>query len=181
MFKMDDEIYHAQYERKRRLIPCPDCMGKRFLTVIMGDDSKVTIDCVGCTRGAYDGPHGNIETWGYEATVTKRKITGMEVTPQKTEYKSHIFCDEGGSSYYTLKDDDIFHTEAEAIIRANELKAEAEKEEAKRLMQKHDHNRSWAWNATYHRSCLKRAEKDMAYHSAKLSVAKIKAKEAPKC
>ena len=172
MYKINEEIYHAQYERKQRFIVCPDCMGKRFLTVIMGDDSKVTIDCVGCTRGAYEGPHGNIETWDFEPTVTKRKITGMEVTPQKTEYKSHIFCDECGSSWHSLKNEDIFTTEAEAIIRANELKEEAGKEEVKRLSQKHDRNRTWAWNAHYHKDCIRRANKDLIYHTGKLDSAK---------
>ena len=177
MYKINDEVYHAQYERKRRLIPCPDCMGKKFLTVIMGDGSHVTIDCAGCTRGAYEGPHGNIETWDYEATVTKRKITGMEVTPQKIEYKSHISWGEDGSSYLTLKDEDIFDTEAGAIARANELKAVAEKEEAIRLMQKHDRNRSWAWNASYHRKGVKDAERNLAYHAAQLDRAKVHVKE----
>lgn len=177
MFKINDEVYHAQYERKQRFIVCPDCMGKKFLTVIMGDGSTVTIDCVNCTRGAYEGPHGNIETWDYEATVTKRKITGMEVTPQKTEYKSYILCDDGGSSYYTLKNDDIFATEAEAVIRANELKAEAEKDEAKRLLQKYDHNRTWAWNASYHRKGIKDAERNLIYHTAQLERAEIHVKE----
>ena len=177
MFKINDEVYHAQYDRKQRYIVCPDCMGKRFLTVIMGDDSRVTIDCVGCTRGAYEGPHGNIETWDYEATVTKRKITGMEVNLQKTEYKSHIFCDENGSSYFTLKSEDMFSTEAEATVRAKELKAEAEKEEAKRLTQKHDRNRSWAWNASYHRKGVRDAERNLAHHTAQLTRASVHVKE----
>ena len=31
---------------------------------------------------------------------------------------------------------------------------------------------TWAWNVTYHRGCIKRAESDLAYHAAKLAVAK---------
>ena len=175
MFKINDEVFWARYERKQRYIKCPECFGKRFLTVIMGDESRVTIDCVGCTQQPYEGPSGSIVTYDFEALVIKTKIEGMEIRPDKTEYRS--YCDSGHSSYYTLKDEDIFYTEVEAIARAKVLKDEADKEEAKRLLQKHDRNRTWAWNAHYHRDCIRQANKDLIYHTAKLEVAKSLGKE----
>jgi hypothetical protein len=177
MFKINDVVFWARYERKERWIKCPECMGKKFLTVIMGDDSQVTIDCVGCVGGQYEGPRGVIVTYDYEGYVTKTKIDGMEIGQEKTKYKSSICSGEGYSSYYTLETEDIFLTEAEAIARTVELTAQADIKESKRLTQKHDRNRTWAWNAHYHRDRLRQANKDLIYHTAQLERAKYHVKD----
>ena len=39
---------------------------------------------------------------------------------------------------------------------------------------KEQQHRSWAWNATYHRKCLKEALRQVEYHTAKLNVAETK-------
>ena len=36
--------------------------------------------------------------------------------------------------------------------------------------------RSWAWHVTYHRREIKRAERDLEYHTRALGIAKEKAK-----
>ena len=47
---------------------------------------------------------------------------------------------------------------------------EEEKEELL-VTSEYKDTRSWAWNATYHRGCIRQAEKDLEYHRAKLAVA----------
>lgn len=177
MFKIGDVVFWACNEMKKRYVKCPECFGKKYLTVIMGDDSQVTVDCVACGGGVHNGSSGVIETYDYEICVVKKIITGMEVSPVKTEYKSHTHCDTVCSSWVTLKEEDIFLTEPEAVARASILKSIQEKEEAERLTQKQDHRRTWSWNAHYHRDCIRRANKDLAYHTAKLEVAKTHVKE----
>jgi len=47
-----------------------------------------------------------------------------------------------------------------------------EDEDHKRFVwQKEDSRRTWSWNAYYHRSKIKEAQKDIAYHQEKLGLA----------
>ena len=58
-----------------------------------------------------------------------------------------------------------------------ELAKEHNQEELAKIYRKEKNNHTWSWNAHYHRDCIRRAEKDLIYHKAKLEVAKVKTKE----
>jgi hypothetical protein len=72
---------------------------------------------------------------------------------------------------------DLFETEAEAMVAAEAMAAEYDEEERKKILTREKDGKSWAWNATYHRRCIKQAEKDLDYHTRKLKVANLKAKK----
>ena len=162
-----DIVWVATWEREQRWLPCPDCFGKKFLTVILGDDSRVTIPCSECGPG-YNSSRGVVETWEERPSVAQVKLTGLELRPEGMEYRSH-------SSYY--KADRVFKTEEEAKAGAVVLTQQHNEEQKKRMLSKERGDKTWGWNATYHRNCIRTKTKEIAYHTEKLEAAKLHVKE----
>ena len=167
-FNIGDEVYLATFERKAISVTCPDCFGKLKLRVILGDDTELSIDCVGCASG-YDPPKGYITNYKWSASAEPKTITGIEekLKDGKVEY-TYWFpnCGDSGGKTFATKD--------EALARADELKAEYDAEENCRFMAKTKDHRSWAWNVTYHRQCAEKARKDLAYHENKARICAAK-------
>ena len=172
-YKIGDKVWFAQRKSVTKTENCPDCFGKRYLTVIKGDDSQVTIECAGCQSG-YEPPKGYISYYSQDIDVNEVVIEGLDVRPlSEPEYRFN--CTE--CSWRSAKEDELFTTKEEAEIKAKELSDEWNKEQLGRIHQKEKHNRTWSWNAHYHRDCIKRAERDLEYHRNKLDYAKLCVKE----
>jgi len=167
-YNIGDKVWYAKTETKEKTVTCPDCFGQKALTVIKGDGSQVSIECEGCRRG-YEGSQGYVTFYEWCASACLVVIERVEETAIKTEY--------GFWNCYSGESDRFFDTKEEAEKKSLELSEEHNQYELDKINQKEKHNRTWSWNAHYHRDCIKRAERDLAYHTAKLSVAKIKAKE----
>ena len=168
VYNIGDKVWYAQRKAVERQELCPDCFGQRALTVIKGDGSQVSIGCVACVRG-FDYATGYVNWHGHVVDVAEVVIEKVELTPDKVEY--------GFRNCYHADQSCMFDTKEEAEARALELAEEHNQEERERIYRKEKHNHTWAWNAHYHRDCIKRAENDLKYHTAKLNVAKVRAKE----
>ena len=147
---------------------CPDCFGKLRLTVILGNGEYISIECAGCSAG-YEPPRGYVVVYEASAQIQEMTISGIEVS-QDEPAKYRSLC-------YSLKEENLFRTKEEADVRAQQLADEHTKEEKDRFNRKEKDTRTWAWNARYHRECIKRAEKDLVYHQGKLLISSAKAKE----
>ena len=165
-YQMGDKVWYAKRRYVERTKTCPDCDGTRALTVIMGDESRVSIECVGCKSG-YEPPKGYIKYGEYVIDVCQVIIEGIEIKKDGVEYRH--------SERYSCPEDDLFVTKVLAEKRASDLAKQHNAEELEKVNKKEKPTHTWAWNATYHRREIKRAEKDLAYHTAKLTVAKVKA------
>jgi hypothetical protein len=157
-------------------VTCPDCFGKKFLTVTLGDGvgSIVTIDCGTCSVG-YDPPSGIIRLPTYTAELTTVRIDSV-ITKLVNEQE---ICLYSGDSMYETPESDLFLIEEiqAATERADALAKEHTEEEAKRMLRKEKDTRTWAWNICYHRRQIKEAERQLAYHRAKLEAAAVHRKE----
>ena len=167
-YKIGDVVWYAQVKAFEEHEVCPDCFGQLALTVIKGDGSKVSIDCAGCAAG-YEPSKGYVSYWAWKPDVRQVCIDRVEVSSRGVEY--------GHSQNYGVLEEELFDTKQEAEIKADEKWKEHNAEELRKIHMKEKHNHTWSWNACYHRRCIKSAEKDLAYHTAKLNVAKAKAKE----
>ena len=170
-YNIGDTVWFARYNQSNERAMCPDCGGTGRIRCIMHDETAVSVECRECQVG-YDPPTGFVTVYGYFPQVEPFVITGAEVGPKGvTRYRSH---------HYNVEADELFSTEAEAEIAALRIVEEAKQHQREQLARKEKDTRSWAWNAAYHRNCIRRAQKDIEYHTAKLNVAAIKAKEGPK-
>ena len=182
-FNVGDTIYYVESERTTKRVTCPDCFGKLALTVILGDNSQVSIACTGCSAG-FNPPRGTVEEYIWNATIKKGTVGGMEILGEKISYKVNIiwFGDDGtvGHSYRTVESNEAFASVEEATPAIVAIVAKHNEDEAQRLQMKKEPIRTWAWHVTYYRGLIRDAEKTLERAMAALNVAQAKKAETPK-
>ena len=167
-FQIGDTVWRPTFEASAAWVQCPDCCGEGRLRVIMGDETIVSIDCDNCKRG-YDGPQGVLKVYNRRPYAECEAIMGIRMEGAGINYQTN--------GTYTASESSLFVNEADALKAADVLADTFCQEERERILRKEKDTRSWAWNATYHRREIKSAQERIAYHSSKLAVASLKAKE----
>lgn len=171
-FSIGDRVWLASFDSSDAYVTCPDCGGTGRLRVTFHNETTVSIECANCAAG-YSSPTGRIKIYDRQPRAWEITVTGIEMTGIEVTYRL------GGdaSSWRSAADGDVFATHDEAWMRARAVAEEAAEDERKRVYRKERDTRTWAWNASYHRGEIKRALKSVEYHTSKLTVAALKAKE----
>lgn len=174
-FKIGDTIYIARYDKNETWAMCPDCFGSGQLTVVMGDESKVSIACECCKHG-WEGSKGKIKIYECQPRAEKTTVSSLDikVTAQGEIVEYHF--NQHNCGYSVVSEEKVFATEAEALEYAKGLKADADSEEAVRLHRKLKTEKKWAWHVSYYRKMLRDAKNQIESATASLEVAKIEAK-----
>lgn len=168
-YELGQEVWWARFDATESSVLCPDCFGKRHITCIMGDGTEVAVDCENCKVGFEEFSRGRIKIYDRAPRAEKTTIVGMDASYEKVEYKV--------PNSYRVHEDRLWETEEAALEMAQILADDASSEELARIANKENNTKSWAWNATYHRKQIKRAQRDIDYHTKKLDVAREKAKK----
>lgn len=180
-FSIGDVVYLARYGYKEKTVTCPHCKGSKALTVIFGDGEKATVDCGLCNLG-YEPPRGYLTEGEYGASVESIVIDGVEQSRHGQELEVRYKYNQTGGCCNICESGDVFTTKENALKRGEQLSEKAANEEKERMEHnKEQAQRSWAWNASYHRKQIKEAKRQLEYHTAKLNVAIVKAKEITPC
>lgn len=166
-YNIGDKVWHARIQWVQDYLPCPHCFGNLYLTVILGNNEQITIDCE-CCRNGWMGSQGKIRVGQYRADVHLCTVDRKEQSMNKIEYRV---------DGYIVTENEIFINKEDAQVRASEIALEQRAEEMQRFYNKEKNDRNWAWNATYHRNNVKKLSQELAYHISKLDIAKIKSKE----
>ena len=167
-FDVGDAAWWARWDSAPNYVTCPDCGGTGQITVILHDEAQMSIECSNCSRG-YNPPTGRIQVYDRTARAVPVIIRGFEVRDGEVRWQTDLS--------YIIDDDRLFEGEQAAIECGARLATEADKAERDQIAKKEKDTRSWAWNASYHRGCIKRAEKEIAYHTAKLQAANLKVRK----
>lgn len=171
-FAIGDAIWIATWDSSDNYVTCPDCGGTKHIRVIMHDDTEHRIACQNCGHG-YNESTGRVRVYDRKPKAERHMVTGLEINGSEIKYRSQIGC----SSYRIVEEELAYATEGEAYAAAVKRAAECNAEDRLKVLTKEKNTRTWAWNASYHRQCIKRAQKELEYHTAKLNVAAVKAKE----
>ena len=168
MFDIGDKVWVAHWDKDKRWETCPHCLGKKYLTIIMGDESQVSIDCICCTD-QWKSP-GKIPIYDYLPKAEEITIDGYEVSKDHGARKIHY---RSGCHGY----DNAFATKEEALDFAL-AKIEQQKAEDERTLNctKEKAEKSWSHNAAYHLEQIANFEKQLEYHRTKLDVAELRIK-----
>ena len=164
-YNIGDKVYWASRDNREKHLTCPDCFGKLALTVILGDDTRVSIPCVTCAKG-YEPPVGYITYWEWYPSVQPVTVTGCTI-------RENVVPEYYVDPNYVVKETALFSTLEEARVYANKL---CEEENNRAIEIKEKPTRTWAGNISHYRSQIKRSEKDIAYYTAKLNAAKAHVK-----
>lgn len=175
MFNIGDKVFVPKYGTTQVTETCPHCFGKTYLTVILGDDSKVTIDC-DCCKEQFESK-GVISVYKWQSGVEQITIDGIETqqvgNKLKTKYRSGTSC-----CYRSYEEDGVFATAEEAQALSDIRTAEHEVDEQNQIENKKKYaHKSWASHVAYYRNCLKHAQEDVGRYEKLLSVAKSKSKD----
>ena len=163
MFAIGAVVYLAEFAPMTEVwVECPDCAGKKYLRVILGNDEEVTIDCV-CYRG-------KVAQWEPKAEAVVHTVRGLE-TMEGADGIQIRYKFSGGR---VVDSRDVFATDPEAMIRAEERGEKYAAAQNKRELAKEKDHKTWAWHVHYHRREVKRAKGELERHEAKLDVAKKK-------
>ncbi len=164
-FKVGDTPWWATWDNTETSVECPHCGGTGRIRVTFHDDVEVSIPCENCSRG-YEPPTGRVTAWERTTNVRRVTIKGFEFRDGVMKWQT--------TGSYTIEDTNLFETEDDAKARADALAAEAVAHELEQIGKKAKDERSWAWNASYHRKEIKRCEQSIKHHTAKLSAANLK-------
>lgn len=171
-YNIEDKAWHASRKGTEEVVTCPECFGEKYLTVILGDGSQVTIDCAGCASG-YDPPKGYVSYYKSSVEVELVTICKVEIYQDHAEYGFN-----GTDSFHHIaKDTDLFATKEEATIRAKELAEEWNKEQLAKIHRKEKNHRDWSWHVHYYRRQIRDAEQKIEYATKQLDAAKAHVKK----
>lgn len=173
-FNIGDTAYLAQVGQEQIWITCPECLGSGRLRVILGDNSEVSIACVCCER-VYEGSLGHLQTYKFVSRTREVEISGIEAHMSDGVLKVRY-----SSDCWSIDEENLFVTRAEAETHAANIVAEHETEEKKRLGYTEKQHKSWAWNVSYWRRGIRKAKEEIARYEARLAVAPKNPKEADK-
>lgn len=162
-FNVGDSVYWAKAETRLVHKPCPVCFGKRRVTVILGNDEQVSVECDYCGKG-WENARGYVESYDWVPGV--QQITLDKKTVEEVNGERNVEYRYGG---YVLRDEDIFSTTTEANDRIKEKIIERDRAEAEKIERtKDDKTKSFGWLVGYHRREKKRAEQQVEYHGKKV-------------
>jgi len=176
-FKVGDKVYVSKFGVIEYSVKCPVCFGKRVVTLILGDDSAVELECDYCKNGIGTKSSGYRKKLKREAGTDYVLITEVRIkkthAKEETEYMSNNYI------YYSK---DVFAEEAKALA-ASTKRAELYNidQRTKAEFIKANAFKSYSWNAGYHMNAVKDAEEKLTYHSEKAKICKDRSKGEPQC
>lgn len=167
-YNIGDKVWWATCETQEININCPICFGNKKVTLILGNGENVETDCDYCGLG-FEGPRGFTKEYQRVSGAKEIAIAGKEVREDEkgrnVEYRYENYC---------LYNSNIFLTKEEAENRVSEMIKEYEDSEVKRLAYKNKANQThYSWSIGYHRKRLKDAQKEVDYHSRKISESQL--------
>lgn len=170
-FNVGDTVWLASCGSKDKQIPCEVCFGAKKVKLTLGNGEECVLDCEYCGKGC-EGPKGYIRIYEWAAEPIVGVIKGLSTYDGvKYSYTFH--------NNYSGEEESIFTTKEGAIKKCEEGAIQHAKEQQRCLeSQKFNDKKNYSWNAGYHRSEAKRAEKDLKYHTQKAIFMAAKVKEA---
>ena len=157
-------VYTSNHYAKK--IPCPMCFGEKFVTIILGDDSKELIECGFCSHG-FERATGQATTWEPHAEIKSGEITGIEFNEGWT-YKI---------GYERVREHKLYLSEEEAIPeREKQFKEVVKQADAFFLDHFVSTKKSQIWSVGYHRGQIKHLEKQIEWHKRRLGLIKQEGK-----
>jgi hypothetical protein len=162
-YNIGDTVYWVESSTHRnQTVRCPMCFGKRYVSIILGDDSVEKIACGFCERGM-ERSSGTATVWKADAVIKSGVISGLSM-------KSGVVYEIG---YRNLEECYVYADNIEA-----EVKRKLEFEKVKRRADNWFKDsfirckKKQVWSVGYHKNCIKSAETNIEWHNVRLGIIK---------
>lgn len=160
-YNIDDTVWIASCGQEEVRKDCPVCYGKRFVTLILGNDDEIKTPCDYCGKG-YEGPKGYILE--YEWVAEPRRVTICNKT--KREVNGKIEYDFGSYDAYFHE---AYDTKEEAEAKTLENIKEREESERKNIEWRKSHNhKTYSWHVGYSLKEIKEAKRKLDWHNQRV-------------
>ena len=179
-YNVGDEVWCPTTGHEQKFVECNHCAGSGVVKVIFGDGEEASINCQNCSTDRWTNySPGKISYNSAFARAEKMIVVGAEIRDNKIEYmvKSQEQINSMYSGHYRFESTKLYDKKEDAETSAAALAEERTLKKLDDINNKVKDYKSWAWNASYHRRCIKEAQEKIDYHTAKLRVASVKAKE----
>lgn len=161
-FEIGRTYYLPKYSPTEKREPCPICYGAKVVTIILGNDERVTVECDGCGIG-YESPRGFVNSSVWDAAVhpfTVESVTSMYGDDWYLKSK------EGDTSNWKT----LCETEAEALEESRHHIQKMIDENMRRSATSNKQKlKTKTWHVRYHEDCIRELERKIAWHRAKVS------------
>ncbi len=171
-FELGSDVWYITLQVTKYSETCPDCMGQKYLTVILGDGSKITIDCGRCSRHpALLTPTGQVDRHKRSLETRSSKVIKIELTGGRE--KSSILYATGDKDSLLMKEEDLFLTQEEASAKMKEISKIPLSENMEQIRYEvREAQRDISWRVNYLREEIERTQKNLVYFTRKLDIAR---------
>ncbi len=164
-FNIGDTYYLPHHNPRQISVPCPICYGNKKVTLVLGNEDQVEVECDGCGLG-YEGPRGYIMSYTYEPFVSKFTIAGVH-----SMYQEEWTVKSTGGETANMKQ--LYTRQSEALLEAQRCMAECIEHNMRSNASAHM-RKKLAWAVRYHEEQIKEYERKIAWHRSKVSERKTK-------
>jgi hypothetical protein len=162
-FKIGDVFWIEDGLYQQEIIICPMCAGNKYVTVVLGSNEAVDIECECCAVG-YCGSQGYIKESKLEPKAVRFEIAKVvEWRDGKWTVANLV-----GRS---VRFDRLFETEGWAMASAVKRMEDLEESNMQNRRKK-KYGKASTWSIRYHQRQIADAEKTIAWHRNKINAKK---------
>ncbi|MCP5065126.1 MAG: hypothetical protein GY946_01045 [bacterium] len=174
-FALGEQVWSVPYGGKQVSIECPECVGTRVCTIILGNGETHTLACRGCGTG-YDKSTGRIKRWVYD--LKPEPFTPRRVRMDRPGEFMYSEASPDAMAYSSRPSDRMFATYAEAnaecaVVTKRLLAANAEREVRGLASKRED----LAWSVHYWGRQVAEYKRKLEVTQARLAMSKERKKE----
>ena len=150
------------------MVECPICAGNKSVTVILGSGEHVTVNCDGCGLG-YESASGVIKEYRHTPAAYQFVVAAVE---RYAPGEWYLRSTDGRNAYFS----ELRHTETSALAESAEKIAALEEQNMMYRAHKKKGLSKLAWTIRYHREQIRDAERQLEWHSQRVTPLEAKQK-----
>lgn len=170
-FEIGQPLWRVESGYGINMVTCPECQGDGFITFVLKDGTKHTLNCRGC-GGPYDKELGS-----GKVRDAKWEFRPVRFIPRRVDIHGEEFSySESGPNetcYRTVSADDLFTTKEECEQECERQRERCKNTEWRNRFVKARNNKDAAWSVHYWRKQIRDHENDIRIAWERLNVVEV--------
>src|SRR3990167_8589377 len=128
-FVIGETVWWVGNGYQEEFVTCPECLGSKAITMILGNGEQYSLRCEGCSRG-YEGPFGVVTRIFYKHVPEKVTLNRVEISGNRISYS---VSGPDATCYSLISVEGLFSSESKCASRCEELNIQRTKDEEARM------------------------------------------------